>query len=455
MKKLFVLFICALFLVSTISFAAAQVGQTSHRAQYLTTSPVFQNLDAASLQKLGQLSYVQLKQLEQKFTTLTSTQVQTIVTALDVPQLQRATQLSSAAIHALANNPAAIQARVANIQQVRTQAQNAETISNAYRVRQLTASVITQARNRFQTANTNYVAAKEALQNKKADIDALKDAYIACEDVVSTECDETRENYFTHLKEWMLRMIEGLKRRVEMHMEQIKASNAIDTENAEEIIADFELMLTELADLESRVQAATEREELLSLLQELREWIKENVPWKRFHLMRLWWNHLRVMNMKLSRMITYIDNALERLEESGVDTSEVEAQLDAFNAKVDEVRDAMQEAKDLFLEAQQLKEDAQAAGTWDAATQEQFKELIDQMKEKLHEAQELFREALQLFKELVRSIRALLNDNLNIAVTHATLLNPTATAAELPAAVTDVVNGEATIIETETLEENA
>ena len=397
MKKVFTLFVCALFLLSIISVVEAQ--------RFAAARP--------------RLSPTQLADLSPE-------------------DIEKIRTLGRAALANLENlDPAQIQARLADLRVMRTSK------IELFNPRGITEEVAATAKERFEAAKQRMGVAKAAHIAAKQRYDERRAEYRACKNDTTAEgCDEIINRTLEDIRAFALHVANRLSERINKLLERLNAAEDIPQDKYDEIFNELTAIQTELDSLISQIEAAETVEDLKGVLMSLKEIGRDLKHKFAYHASKFalhWANGLmKRANVLSQRMEKIIDN----LEQSGELDDHLQELANAFDEKLAAAKDKFHEAVNKMEEARELRI---SSNTSDEGIREQIKALAEEAKALFKETIGLLKDAHDILKDFMKDARDHLREA-NVDVGVEGLLDPEETVAT---EISEEENGGVGIAETE------
>jgi len=242
------------------------------------------------------------------------------------------------------------------------------------------------AKKRYQTARENYLTAQNKFKDAKKKIEA-------CKDQDTDECSQLRDQIRERARESLLKTAD----RILEHLNKIKAkvdsSEDLSDEEAAEILKKIDEMIQEIEDAKSTIETSEDKDEILEAAKTIKQsWVRIK---KRLaiHTGRIVNARIGGIIVRVKQLETKLEKILDRMEDKGIDTSEVQSLVDEFNVKIEEAQSNYESALDKFKEAVSA-EDVETAH-----------ELAKEGHRYMKAAHESLKEAQKLLRDIVRSIK--------------------------------------------------
>lgn len=234
-----------------------------------------------------------------------------------------------------------------------------------------------KARDRSKLAHTNFLDAKQRLATCTENCEALE-----------TEILQNAKDFLINTADSIITNLEKVKNKVE-------SSEDLTEEEASEIIAKIETEIQELEDAKAAVEAATTKEEVRRAANTiLTAWIKI----KRhtyLHVGQLVNTRHGGIVVKLKHLELRLQKALEKMEEAGKDTSEIQPMIDELHSYLVSAEENFQLAKEKFQEFKELPEPKGEKGS----------ALIKEAQSYMNEARKSLEAAHKKLKEIVKAVK--------------------------------------------------
>ena len=222
-----------------------------------------------------------------------------------------------------------------------------------FKARRVSKQKAKNARERYLKAKENYKEHRQAFRERKQAFKESKDAARkACkEDKESEECQEAKNKVKVHAKESMQKAAETALAQLEKVKSRVEESESLSDEEATEILGKVDDKMAEMQDLQARIEALGEdatREEYQAVAKELRKVMKRLGKHIKSQVGKLVNGRMGGVIVRAKHLDAKLDRLLERMEEAGKDTTQVEPLVDEFHDALDAAHEAYKKAKDAF-----------------------------------------------------------------------------------------------------------
>ena len=250
------------------------------------------------------------------------------------------------------------------------------------------------AENNYLKAKQNYLMAMNSYKEAKGLLLQEKKMLKQCTDSETEECIQFRERAESHSREMIVNSANMMIEHLNKIKEKVNSSEEIDEGRAEEIISEINDYTSELEDAIAQAEAAETKDEIKEVAKTVSKlWIgirdREKLHAASVVKARVWGIIKRSEHLEQRLFST-----LAKMEEQGINVTEIDLKVDEFSGKIDEARIKYENAQEL-MDGAYLEED-----------KENLKEIVDEAKQLINEAHELLKEAHTLLVEIVRDIKA-------------------------------------------------
>ena len=261
---------------------------------------------------------------------------------------------------------------------------------------------IVMARQNYVIAKENYLIAKKAYLDLKPKFIEAKQKFRDCVGDDSEECQETRAELKKDAKPFLLHAADVVLETLNRVYNKVESSEELDEDEAEEIIADLADSIAEIEDAKETVENLDE-DATSDDIKEAASTIRE--AWREMkHRLKMHVGHL--LNAKIGNVLQRADhlgdrfeNILEKLEEDGKDTSDIEDLVDEYQDYVDEAIADYGSAKEKFKEAKDA---------------EDMDDLVQEAHRYMKSANENLKSARALVRDIVSEIKATNSGSLDV-----------------------------------------
>jgi hypothetical protein len=266
------------------------------------------------------------------------------------------------------------------------------TLTTITKARKITQAKLAQAKEayvtakeRYQTARKNYIATQNTFKEAKENIRRCRNN--------SEECNEIKEQIKGRAKEFLLKTADRILEHINKVKAKVESNEDLSEEETAEILGKIDGMIKEIEDAKATIENSEDKKEIIDATKKIK---RAGVSIKK----RLSIHTGRVVNariggiiVKIRQLETKLEKILERMEEKGIDTSDIQVLVDEFKAKTDEAKENYENALDKFKEASST-EDVEAAH-----------ELATEGNKYMKESHKKLQEAQKLLRDIVLSIK--------------------------------------------------
>lgn len=265
--------------------------------------------------------------------------------------------------------------------------------ANAFKARIIAQDKLTQARKnylavkeRYQTARQNYIAAQNGFKEAKI-------RFKECEGEETAECSQWREEIKERAREFLLKTSDNILGYLNKIKANVESNEDLTEEEASEILKDIGKMISEIEGAKSTIGSSEDKDEIIGASKTIKQaWLRAKK--------RLLIYTGRIVNARIGGIIVKtkqlevkLEKIMERMEEKGIGTSEIQTLVDQFNEKIDEAKTNYESALDKFKEAAS-SEDVETAH-----------ELAVEGHNYMKAAHKALQEAQKLLRDIILSIK--------------------------------------------------
>ncbi|MBS3122634.1 hypothetical protein J4434_07165 [Candidatus Woesearchaeota archaeon] len=266
------------------------------------------------------------------------------------------------------------------------------------------------AKEELSESRQRYLRAKEAYKNELEEMRARKARFLELKKLKeegSTEYSETE--MVDTAKDYLLRSIEMLKNHLITIQERVKSSESLTEEEVNEKVKEIEDGLVKLDDLRARVDAATTKEELKVVTEELKDFWKEYRLVTKGQALELMQDKMKDILVRTNVLERKLDQMLQGAELRGIEIpEEVNALINTFSNQIEKARTLYTESRDIKNKAAEIRKE----GFDTKEIQEEFNNLIVESNKKLQEARDAVTEAHKTLAEIITKILKVYNGKL-------------------------------------------
>jgi len=331
MKKTIAYLIIALFLISVV--AAQPLAITAREKEVIAKPSVVVAKQIATettescIERLSKLNPDASEEELKKRCTLRETNTQRLK-AVEARRIQKLNELKQ-----IQENPKLLKYKKANAFKARKIAQAKLTSAKQNYVK---------AKERYLTARRNYISAQNNFREAKGKLKACKN---------TEECNQLRGQTRERAKEFLLKTADNILEHLNKIKAKVESNEDLSEEEANEILEKIDGMIKEIEDAKSTIESSEDKDEIIEAAKTIKQaWVSIR---KRLaiHTGRIINARIGGIIVKIKQLEVKLEKILERMEEKGIDTSEIQTLVDDFNAKTNEAKENYESALDKFKEA--------------------------------------------------------------------------------------------------------
>lgn len=243
-----------------------------------------------------------------------------------------------------------------------------------------------KAKEKYQEARKNYITAQKRFKEAKI-------RFKECEGNNTTECNQWREEIKERAKEFLLKTANSILEHLNKIKANIESNEDLSEEEATELLAKIDEMIKEIEDAKSKIETSTDKEQIIEAAKTIKQaWsnIRKRLA---IHTGRIVNSRIGGIIVKTKQLEIKLERILARMEEKGIDTTEIQTLIDQFNAKINESKINYENALDKFKEATSAQ-DVKTAH-----------ELAVEGHKLMKAAQKSLQEAQKILRDIVLSIK--------------------------------------------------
>ncbi len=249
------------------------------------------------------------------------------------------------------------------------------------------------AKDKIERATLKFKEARDIYQEAKED---LREARKAFEEAKRSGDDaatmEAAKEYLTLAADIEIAALEKIRSRVE-------ANEDLTDEEAQAILDEIDEKIAELEAAKVQVEAAQTKEEVKEAAKSILDIGRRLKVRFAVHVMKLKERQVGAITERSAHLEERFDCALAALDNAGADTTEIEALMSDFSAKVESAREKHSQSEALLEEAKELR----AANTTD---RDLITQKVKDSRDLLQDAQSDLREAHAILKDILAEVRA-------------------------------------------------
>ncbi|MBU2589148.1 MAG: hypothetical protein KKB39_00115 [Nanoarchaeota archaeon] len=394
MKKLYAVFLLAIFLVSLMPIALAKQG-TNEDKPVTANNPVREQVrEEVAGKAIGKAQgETVLERQRVRVQNLVESCVSKGATE------DRCKGLFEKRLGALDNLPEATQEKLNQFKNNRiekfNQLKNNKYFSQfdkdkGFKLRTVAKEKLQNARQNFEKAKEKFGLAKEKFQQTKNKFENAKGLQICKDSPDSEECNLAREELTLLAKDKLLDQIGILLENLEQIQAKAEENEALSEEDLQKVLTFVEEKKAQLELIKAEIEAAETKDEIVEAAKNLKQaWNKERVQ---AHVGFMLNARMAGILVSADHLEAKLERVLERMIENGKDTSVVEPLVADFDSKLVVAKEKFEASQDLFAEARELE-------AQDRATKVQEAQAL------LKESKDALREANVILKDIVQELR--------------------------------------------------
>lgn len=260
-----------------------------------------------------------------------------------------------------------------------------------FRARQINPGMLKEAKQNYVWIKQKLVKAKDRSKLAHTKFLDAKQRLVTC----TENCEELETEILQNAKDFLINTADSIITNLEKVKNKVESSEDLTEEEASEIITKIETEIQELEDAKAAVEAAETKEEFREATKTiLTAWkkIKRHVY---LHVGKLVNARHGGIVVKLKHLELRLQKVLEKMEEAGKDTSEIQPMVDEFHSYLVSAEENFQLAKEKFNEFEELPEPKGEEGS----------ALIKEAQSYMNEARKSLEAAHKKLKEIVSAIK--------------------------------------------------
>jgi len=263
-----------------------------------------------------------------------------------------------------------------------------------FKKRIIAANKLGEAKQNYAKAGQNYLKALNSYKDAKANFTEAKEKLRECKNVDSDDCNELRKRAQNHSTEMIINSANMIIEHLNKIKEKVDSSETMNETRAEEIISEIDGYTSELENAINKTKSAETKDEIKEAAKTVSKlWIKIRNR-ERLHAASVVnareWGIIK----RSEHLEKRLDQTLAKMEEHGINVTEINEKINEFSAKVNE-------SKTKYELAQNLTD-----GAYLEENKENLKEMVDEAKQLINESHEALKEANRMLVEIVKDIKA-------------------------------------------------
>jgi|GEM_PF-6885459 len=256
-------------------------------------------------------------------------------------------------------------------------------VKNLLKKRDIAQDKLLRAENEFLRAKEKYDEDNNAQLRVRDEFLQLKNQLAKCK-ASGKNCSDVENQTFEKAQSNLLKIDEKLIDYLNKVKSKVNSSENINDTEAQSIISDIDSLIAQLDDAQTTINSATNKTELTDASKLL------NGIWKNITSIGVG-DAERVINAQIGQIFARsellekkLEVVVQKLKDKGINTTDIEAQLDNFSAKIDDARNLMTNATAIFAEIKDLRAANDTAGAQEKLAE--YKNLTTQAHQDLKDA---------------------------------------------------------------------
>ncbi|MBU0628093.1 MAG: hypothetical protein KKC75_02810 [Nanoarchaeota archaeon] len=220
-----------------------------------------------------------------------------------------------------------------------------------FKARQITKEKLQNAKEKYKESKEKYIEARNRYNESQQKFNEVKARVKECEGNEDAECNQVREEIKENAKEFLLNTAGNILEHLNKVKANVESNEDLSEEEAKEIIADVDLMISEIEDAKSVIESSEDKEQIIEASKTIKKaWlrIKERLA---VQTGKITASKIGGVIIKVKSLEAKLERVLSRMEEQSIDTTSIQSLVDEFNAKTDEAKLSYEQALDKFKEA--------------------------------------------------------------------------------------------------------
>lgn len=266
-----------------------------------------------------------------------------------------------------------------------------------FRARNVDKAKIAEAKAKLTRAKEKFMDAKLGLDKAKIRLETAKTSKVCKDNPDSQECANAKNETRVAAKERLAQEADIILTHLEKAKEAATGSEYLSDEEEAKVIAYIDEQAAKFTAIKAEIEKAQTKEEIVAAANKLAD------AWKEIkHKINAYMSYIANSRMagvvvKAEHLSAKLERVLERMAENGKDTAAIEPLVTDFKAKIGTAKEKFKSANSLLLEIRTsgtLNEEQKKAKADEA------KSLIDESKAALKDANEVLKNIFQKLKEV-------------------------------------------------------
>lgn len=257
---------------------------------------------------------------------------------------------------------------------------------------------INKAVEAYKEAKKAYIERTKAYKEDKKEFNEDKRKLKECKDQDTEECESLEAQVLEDAKKFLSDGINMLINHLKQIKEKVTSSETVEADKANEITINLDSKISELESALQGIESIQTKEELKEISRRVhRVWFEFKYK-ERLYVARLVHSKLWGILGRSKNLEQKLENILTKMEEKGIDVSDIDKEVTQFSEKISEAKTKYEEGKKILEEAYAAKD-----------TTSDRKAILDKVKEAesiLKEAKGFLKEANSILSKIIREIRS-------------------------------------------------
>lgn len=261
------------------------------------------------------------------------------------------------------------------------------------KARDIAKNLIDKAKEKFNEAKQKFLDAVGKAKNAKKEFDKLKLKVKDCMSNETDECSEAKEKIKTEAKGFMSNSIDKVLNFLNKLKSKVESSDALTDEQAKEIIAEIDAKIAEVESAKQTIETSTDKAEIKLAAKTIKEiWSDAHSVMKK-SIARLTSAKIGGILVKIEHLKTKLANILKKMSAKGIDVTNLNASLEAFDSHIKSAGDSY------TLAVQKYADAAEKTG-------QESSDLMKEATDYLRTAHSELKEANKVLKDIVAGIKS-------------------------------------------------
>lgn len=204
------------------------------------------------------------------------------------------------------------------------------------------------ARKEFIKSKLEFKESKSKLETAKLRLDSAKKLNKVCKNATSEECIKAKAELLAAAKEHFAAQADNIIKTLEKIKSSVQGNEDLTDAEEANMTVDLTAEIAKITAIKTKINAATNKEELLAAARELKEAWKDLEYKAKKHAAKVVSSRMAGIIVTSKHLETKLNKVLERMTEKGQNVSEVQVFVDEFHNQINLAKTSFEASQDLW-----------------------------------------------------------------------------------------------------------